>query len=119
MFLLFGTGTGQKDLGLFAGIPCFFCRMRRSMKITKHYSYFHIFFIPLVHYNVVYYVSCPECSAVYMIEKHKAEQLCRDPNTVIDSSDMQTVQRGFGVCPSCGTNVRDEDAYCSKCGKRL
>lgn len=89
------------------------------MTITKHYSYFHIFFIPLFHFHVVYYAVCPDCSAVYVIEKNKAAQLCRDPNTVINTSDMNTVHRGSGVCPACGANVRPEDAYCPKCGQKL
>lgn len=119
MFLLFGIGSGQKVMGVFAGIPCFFCGARHSMTITKHYSYFQLFFIPLIRYNVVYYAACPDCSAVYVIEKHKAAQLCRDPNTVINTSDMVTVHRGLGVCPACGANVRPEDAYCPKCGRKL
>lgn len=89
------------------------------MTITKHYSYFHLFFIPIFHYNVVYYATCPDCSAVYIIDRKKAEQLFRDPNTVIDTNDMNTVSRGLSFCPSCGANIQPGDAYCPKCGHKL
>ena len=86
MFFLFGTGIKSKYMGRFLNIPCAFCDTGHTMRLTKYYDYFHIFFIPLFHFNTTYYLSCPECNAVFRLDKDKAQRLYRDPLTVIESA---------------------------------
>lgn len=118
MFLFFGIGSKQQIMGYFFA-PCIYCNTRHSMMLTKQYQYFHLFFIPLFHFHTEYYLSCPDCSALYLLNKQKAEQLCRNPETVVDAADMNTVGRGIRYCNACGAQIRDGDAFCPKCGHRL
>ncbi len=119
MFFLFGTGAKQKDIGRFLNIPCLFCNERHTMHLSKHYSYFHAFFIPLFRFNTAYYLSCPDCSAVYKLVSDKARQLCRDALTNIELADMTVVRHGFALCANCGARTQHDNAYCPQCGHKV
>ncbi|NLN81390.1 MAG: zinc-ribbon domain-containing protein [Clostridiales bacterium] len=119
MLFLFGIGSGQKDYGLFPKIPCFFCAERRQMRLSKHYSYFHLFFIPIFHFNVTYYFTCPKCSTVYFCNRQKARQIHHYTPVRVEFSDILPANRAFQYCSKCSAAARQDDLFCPICGTEL
>ncbi|MBP8989943.1 MAG: zinc-ribbon domain-containing protein, partial [Clostridia bacterium] len=53
-FFIGGVQTAQKQIGTTEQIQCPSCCMKTQFEISKTYSYFHLFFIPVFRWNVRY-----------------------------------------------------------------
>lgn len=118
MVLLFGTGEREKQVRIVGQLQCPHCGVTAPTAMRKHYHYFHLFYIPLFHYMVTYYVYCQECQAVYIVHSGKAKLLREYPGAVALPQELTVVRRGKKLCVKCSTPLELDDLYCPRCGER-
>ncbi len=121
MFFIIGIGSGSSPLGLrrCGGFPC--CGAISAAAVVCVFQQFTFFFIPLFRFRRHYYVTCPECGAVYELSREEGRRLARDLNAEIDPSRMVRISGASGrhYCPHCGTEVEPGSRFCPNCGTRL
>lgn len=121
MFLIAGVTSGSKELGL-RGCGFFPCcgTGGKPAAVTCAFQQFTLFFLPLFRFGKRYFVSCPDCGAVYEIEREEGRRIERDPSAVIRSDAIRRIAGHTAkFCPSCGARVDPSCPYCPSCGKKL
>ncbi len=74
MFLLFGWGhTTEKDFGDVMQSDCDNCDNSVEYFLLKQTSWFEIFFIPIIPYNIKHYLVCPVCERVMELNKRQVQ----------------------------------------------
>ena len=115
---IFGVGQKRQLLREFPGIVCPACRRYSRASLSKTYSYFHFFFLPLFRWKVRYFLEFPCCGQVYEAEKDYGQALAN--GAALDFSRLHPVGRtGERRCPRCGRAVEGQFAFCPYCGERL
>lgn len=121
MFFIIGITSGSAELGLraCAAFPC--CRAQGvTAMATCVYRQFTFFFIPLFRFGKRYFVSCPNCGAVYEIARDEGRRIERDPGAVIDPGKLFRVAgRAARFCPNCGAQIDPGSRFCPYCGTKL
>lgn len=118
---IFGTGIKEKKIKELPNLYCKVCNKEESGQLIKSYSYFHIFFLPLVKWNESYYIICNNCNAVYDLSKEKGKQIEqgeKDEVTYWDLDEPKNYPRKR-ICNACNNEVEDRFLYCPHCGKKL
>jgi len=119
VFFIFGFDSGHKFLGVSNGV-CPACVRATQFHISKEYSVFTFFFIPLIPYNISYFAHCPECGSVMALSQEKGKAFERDPSVVIYDGDLQILQNNAGpTCPSCQAQIIVNQNFCYHCGTKL
>jgi endogenous inhibitor of DNA gyrase (YacG/DUF329 family) len=122
MFFFIAVVSGREELGprRCGRFPC--CgTVGAAAPVTCVFQRFILFFIPLFRFGRRYFVSCPNCGAVYEIEPEEGRRIERDPAAEIDPERMHRVSSGRAAnfCPNCGSPVPLDARYCPRCGTRL
>ncbi len=113
---IFGVQDRKKKLGEPQG-ACGACRTE-NLDLVKTERIFHIFFLPVFHWNRRFYLVCPSCGHWAEIGEERAERLMNgDP---VGPWDMpQVPERKERRCTACGHLAQDGDRFCAKCGREL
>ena len=121
MFFFFAINSDTCDLGrrLCRRFPC--CGVNAAMAtVTCVSRRLILFFIPLFRFGRRYFISCPNCGAVYEISKEEGRRLEKDPSAEVAPNQIyRMVGRTARYCPNCGVPVEPESRYCPRCGKKL
>ncbi|XOQ44540.1 MAG: zinc-ribbon-15 domain-containing protein [Clostridium sp.] len=121
MFFIIGIISGTTEIGMrrCAYFPC--CSLRENLAlVTCAYQQFTLFFLPLFRFGKRYFVSCPNCGAVYEINRDEGKRIEHDPNAQINPDKMFRVAgRTARFCPNCGAQVNPQSHFCPYCGTRL
>jgi uncharacterized OB-fold protein len=121
MFFIIGITSGSATLGSrrCGRFPC--CGGYGSFAVvTCAYRQFTFFFLPLFRFGKRYFVSCPDCGAVYEIEREEGRRIERDPGAEINPERMHRISgQAARFCPNCGTRVEPGSRYCPNCGTKL
>lgn len=121
MFFIVGISSGTLELGTrrCGFFPC--CSLSGAVAaVTCVYRQFTFFFLPLFRFGKRYFVSCPNCGAVYEISRDEGKRIERDPSAVIDPQKILRVAgRAPRFCPNCGAQVDPGSRYCPYCGSKL
>jgi len=90
------------------------------------YSYFSLFFIPIIKWNRHYYVQMSCCSTVCELDQEVGRRLAHGEQPDITEKDLTLVQAGRRVsgwnrkrCENCGYETEEDFEYCPKCGTKL
>lgn len=121
MFFMIGITSATQKLGerKCRSFPC--CSIDgRTVMVTCVSKQFIFFFLPLFHFGKRYFISCPNCGAVYEIHREEGKRIERDPSAEIDPDKIFRVAGRAGrFCPNCGSQVNSDSRYCPYCGVRL
>ncbi len=122
MFFFLAVTSGKKELGLrrCGYFPC--CGIRGApAPVVCTFERFILFFLPLFRFGKRYFVSCPDCGAVYEIDPREGRRIEQDPYASIDPSRIRLVSKGNRTryCTKCGAPVSPGDRFCPKCGAKL
>jgi predicted RNA-binding Zn-ribbon protein involved in translation (DUF1610 family) len=121
LFLLFGTTYGTTDFGTrrCSFLPC--CGKHGGMvALTCTFQQFTLFFIPLFRFGKRYFITCPDCGAVYEMRKEAGEYAAANWNAEINPDSIFIVQNSYKkTCPACKCSVNSDSRYCPNCGERL
>lgn len=122
MFFIVGITSGSAPLGLrrCGRFPC--CgAYGAAAAVVCVFQQFTFFFLPLFRFGKRYYVTCPNCGAVYELNREEGRRLERDPNAQINPDQMTRISGASGrhYCPHCGTEVEPGSHFCPNCGTQL
>ena len=120
MFFIVGITSGTSELGMrrCASFPC--CSHGGAAALTCVYRQFTFFFLPLFRFGKRYFISCPDCGAVYEIERDEGKRVELDPQAEIDPGRIHRLAgRAARFCPNCGQRVNPDSRFCPFCGSRL
>lgn len=121
MFFIIGITSGTSTVGSrrCTGFPC--CGNREvSAVVTCVFQQFTFFFLPLFRFGKRYFVSCPNCGAVYELEPEEGRRIGKNPAAEIDPGKMRRVAgQTARFCPRCGARVEPGSRFCPNCGNKL
>ncbi len=122
MFFIVGITSGTTNLGFRVCGYFSCCSLRKqTAMVTCVYRQFTFFFLPLFRFGKRYFVSCPNCGAVYEIDREEGKRIERDPAAVINPDRIFRVagQHSGRFCPNCGKQVNPDCRFCPYCGTKL
>lgn len=121
MFFFFAITSDTREIGrrLCRYFPC--CGANGAIAaVTCVSQRLILFFIPLFRFGKRYFISCPNCGAVYEISKEEGRRLEHDPAAEVDPNQIyRMVGRTVHYCPNCGAPVGPDSRYCPRCGRML
>lgn len=119
MFFIIGISPKSKLIGS-CGCACPACGRAVNLDLSKKYSTFTFFFIPIIPFGASYLGSCPSCDSIMGLSKERGKAFERDSGTVIYTSDLQILQNNAGAaCPVCGAKIIASQNFCYNCGSKL
>lgn len=118
MFFLIGIIAGGSDLGQRrCTTPC--CGPVNAY-LSYTFQQFTLFFIPLFRFGKQYFLTCPQCGAIYTLTKDEGKRLEKDADAQADPACMHLVRQiHHSHCPRCGAPVEANSRYCPQCGAYL
>lgn len=116
IFGIFGIQDRIKQIKEFSNIICV-CGRYTRMQLAERYTYFHIFFIPVIKWNRKYFVEARCCGRVFEVpEDYKDEIMKAD---VPDLSRLKEMEAPYIICPECAHKVDSNYMYCPYCGRKI
>lgn len=126
MFFICGMSQGKKLLDYTRTVICSLCGGYGRYQVFMTYSYFSVFFIPIIKWNRHYYVQMSCCNTVYELDGEKGKKLSRREPVEIEEGDLTLVQSGQRSaewnkrqCSHCGYETTEDFEYRPKCGQRF
>lgn len=121
MFFIIGIDSGSKSLGVRMCRTFSCCGSFGVMgSLTCTFQVFTLFFLPIFRFGKRYFITCPNCGAVYEIAKPEGQRLEHNPAAEVDPSQMYPVQgSSHKTCPTCRSAVDLNARFCPNCGTRL
>ncbi|AUS96393.1 zinc-ribbon domain-containing protein [Clostridium thermosuccinogenes] len=118
---IFGIDQASKPSGMANNVICPACEALTRFEISKTYSYFHIFFIPVFKWNVRYYVKSACCGSLYELDPVIGAEYEKGRNPEIRQEHLRPVSQymPFKVCSHCGARFDSGYSFCPYCGKKL
>ena len=119
MIFIVGISPRHKPLGMVSCV-CPACSGSVLAYLSKEYSVFTFFFIPIIPFGVSYLVSCPNCGSVMTLSKEKGRAFERGGSIVIYDSDLLILQNNAGpACPFCRAKIIVNQNFCYHCGAKF
>lgn len=97
MFFIIGISQGKKALDYAKTVICSQCGGYGRYQVFMTYSYFSLFFIPLMKWNCRYYVQMSCCGTVYELNPEVGKRCKSHQETEIHQQDLTLVQSGKRV----------------------
>ena len=127
MFFIMGLSQSQKKLNFVQNIVCSRCGKFGRYEVFMTYTYFSLFFIPIIKWNKQFLVKSTCCNTTYTIDTILGKRILKGEPVELKDSDLHqygstgTGYNGGGLnrCPGCGYEILSEYSYCPKCGARL
>ena len=117
---ILGTDNKLKEIKKLDNLSCKTCDSNEDIKLIKNYSYFHIFFIPIIKWNINYYVLCDKCNSVFKLKEEKGKLLEKGENVEITYWDLEEISTNHkNICSNCGKEVENDYTYCPFCGEKI
>lgn len=121
MFFIFGLSSKEKDIDFRQTIVCENCGSYGSLNIFMTYSYFSLFFIPIIKWNKKYYVKKTCCGSLYTIDKDLGKKVERGWIKNIKEKDLDPIKfnkENKRTCWNCNYPLDSIYEFCPKCGKK-
>ncbi len=118
MFLIMGISSGEKKLQFDQLEICRFCGKYGHIEVYMTYTYFMLFFIPIVKWNKHYYVRVGCCGKTCEIEPELGNAVKKGETVHLNMDALHFGQNESNVksCSHCGFTTTDDFQYCPKCG---
>lgn len=124
---------------------CSHCNNDDYWVLTRRITWFTLFFIPIIPYNIKYIVTCPTCEYGIQLDGKKFEEMRviaenntalingiitpaqykyninqnSAPSTVLNNGVNQIVSVSDGKCTNCNNTNTKNSKFCKNCGQRL
>jgi len=119
MFFIIGITPKLESLGRGSGV-CLACGKAVDFHITKQYSVFTFFFIPIISFGASYLAECPNCDSLMTLSKEKGRDYEHGHRNTIYGGDMQIIKNNTGPsCSACGAKIIADQNFCYHCGTKL
>lgn len=126
MFFICGISQGKKLLDYTKTVICGLCGGYGRYQVFMTYSYFSVFFIPIIKWDRHYYVQMSCCNTIYELNAEKGKLLSRREAAEIEEQDLTLVEPGKRTsgwnqkkCMNCGYETDENFEYCPKCGQNF
>lgn len=120
MFLVMGISQKEKQLDYSQMAVCPNCGRLSQVEVFMTYSYFMLFFIPLIKWGKKYYALMKCCGITAELTADVGERIAKGQAVTIDDSTFLSVYSvGRKTCTSCGFTTMEAYDFCPKCGHRL
>lgn len=121
MFFIFGISSKERDLDFSQTTICKTCGSYGRLEAFMTYTYFSLFFIPIIKWNKKYFIRSTCCGSIYSIEEELGKSIERGRNVVIEDSDLININRNYKkelYCKNCGRKIEESFEYCPSCGHK-
>lgn len=126
MFFICSISQGRKLLDYTKTIICSLCGGYGRYQVYMTYSYFSVFFIPVIKWDRQYYVQMSCCNTIYGLNAEKGKLINRRELVEITEQDLTIIEPGKRTaewsqknCVNCGYETSENFEYCPKCGQRF
>jgi uncharacterized paraquat-inducible protein A len=123
MFFIMGISSTEKRLDFNQTMQCFRCGHFGRYEVFMTFTYFSLFFIPLIKWNKKYYVKSTCCNTIYSIDNSLGKRIQHGEHIILTEQDLtpmyQSSNNTTNQCPTCGYVANPEFVFCPKCGTRL
>lgn len=126
MFFICGISQGRKLFDYSRTVICSLCGSYGKYQVFMTYSYFSIFFIPIIKWDRRYYVQMSCCNTIYELNSDKGKQLSQRESIEITEHDLTIIETGRRTtkwnqrtCANCGYETSEDFEYCPKCGQKF
>lgn len=122
MFFVFGISTKEKELDFSQTTICPSCGAYGRLEAFMTYTYFSLFFIPIIKWNKKYYIRSTCCGSLYTIDEDLGRDIERGAKSTVNESDLHPINMGYHrqrFCSNCRFPMEPGFEYCPKCGSKL
>lgn len=120
MFFIFGISKKEKELDFSQTTICKTCSSYGRLEAFMTYSYFSLFFIPILKWNKKYYIRSTCCGSLYSIDKDLGMDIERGQRTSISESDLHPINiNNQKLCSNCNYPIERDFEYCPRCGEKI
>ncbi len=122
MFFIFGISSRRKEFDFSQAKICEVCGVYGRLEAFMTYSYFSVFFIPILKWNKQYYIRSSCCGSIYTVDEEIGKAIKRGEEVKIEDKDLNPVKDAdgsFKTCDNCNYPIEDVFEYCPKCGNKL
>jgi hypothetical protein len=121
MFLIMGINQKEVKLNFNQFTICKCCGKYGHVEVFMSYTYFMLFFIPIIKWNRQYYVRMSCCGSVAQLNEDMGRAIEKGQVTEIN---MEQLNFGYHenrvkCCTNCGFTTMEEFQYCPKCGRLM
>ena len=118
MFFIMGLSDKQDKLDFIQTAICPSCGSYGRIEVYCVYSYFSLFFIPLIKWNRRYFIKMSCCGMGCELDKETGDAIRKGERSYIDPSILN--MRHVRCCKNCGYIPHDESfEFCPKCGCKI
>lgn len=121
MFFIFGISTKEKDIDFVQTMICPSCKSYGRLELFMTYTYFSLFFIPLIKWNKKYCVRTTCCGSLYTIDASMGKGIDRGTRNSINESDLYPINMNYSstnICSNCDYPMDSDYEYCPQCGSK-
>jgi len=121
MFLIMGINQSEKRLNFNQLAICKCCGKYGHVEVFMSYTYFMLFFIPIIKWNKRYYVRMSCCGSVSEISEETGKAIERGQITELNMDTLNFGWRESNVrhCVNCGFTTTEDFKFCPKCGREM
>ncbi len=118
MFLIFGISQKECEINYTKKVKCPICSKEQIPKIWMKYSYFMLFFIPIIKWNKKYFITLPCCNKFTELDNVAGKKV--EKNEEIDISHLNFEKcDSKKYCIKCGFQTNENYEFCPHCGEKL
>lgn len=125
MFFIFGLSHGEKKIDYDKSIRLEKGNIYYMPQIYVTYTYFSVFFIPILKWNKKYYVTLEETGYTFELEQTIGRKIEKKESVTIEATHLKSIisdntyTEDLKVCNICKFNTYENYQYCPKCGHLL
>jgi hypothetical protein len=121
MFLIMGVSQKEQKLNFDQLIICKCCGKYGHIEVFVTYSYFMLFFIPIIKWNRNYYVRMNCCGTTCELDPELGRAIEKGDVTSLDIGmlNFEETESELKHCSYCGFKTTEDFQFCPKCGKNM
>lgn len=121
IFFIAGISQGQKQFDYVKSIVCQKCRKFGRLEVFVTYSYFSLFFIPIIKWDKRYYAKRSCCNTIYSLNSELGKEIEKGMDVDIRQEDLHELYGCvYRTCPQCGYETENNRfVFCPMCGYKF
>lgn len=121
MFFIIGISQKEKKLNFDQLTICKCCGRYGHIEVFVSYTYFMLFFIPIIKWNNHYYAKMNCCNSCSEISKELGRSIEMGQISEINIEELNFGEQEDAIrhCSYCGYTTTQDFQFCPKCGNKL